>query len=524
MPGPGVLRKNAALEQALESKPSVQGPRQEILKQYGFDLLKQGLLNEFYSPTLNLVATIDELYVRPPPGLQAERYGHFPFKCVGAQVDLGIKRVQHAEVRAESDDSLLTVIDEAIGNGRKLVYLSMGTVATGKFWNSSFGSTGCATGLENCTGKSIFQHVLKMCFKGLGENESIAVVVATGPKDDVLDGVPSVPSNFVLRKTVPQLEVLKRSNVFITHGGANSMHEALSLGVPMAVLPLFGDQHMNAKSIERCGVGLAFSQPLSMTCAAMSSAIEQLLQSKEQNSFLQAAAIMSEKLKASGGIPAAADAIIESAISVDKQKVRSTDGHGRVRTMIQEIEGNVALNKSIGKRSINGARVSSIRSEDARTFGNIGKAQKSQEALESTEKVERLRRSTRLDFKPREASDRSGRWSGIMSAPTPGLLQPSNGSPLLRNPSCSQLEGAPHRNPSSQPPNCLIASATHFWPAISSGPRVPAGRLKHGALAPQLGHSHKCTKHPIVPNHLSSTCHQAAAQSFQAPHFGACAA
>merc|ERR1719428_2561852 len=130
----------------------------------------------------------------------------------------------------------------------------------------------------------LLQHVLKVCIEGLGEDESIVVVVATGPKDDVLDGVPSIPSNFILRRAVPQLEVLKRCNAFITHGGANSMHEALSLQVPMAVLPLFGDQHFNAKSIERCGVGLAFSQPLRMTCATMSSAIEQLLQSKEQNS------------------------------------------------------------------------------------------------------------------------------------------------------------------------------------------------------------------------------------------------
>merc|ERR1719420_1465731 len=136
----------------------------------------------------------------------------------------------------------------------------------------------------------MIQHLLKVCFEGLSEDENIVVVVATEPKDDVCDAVPLAPCNFIFRKAVPQLEVLKRSNAFITHGGANSMHEALSLGVPMAVLPLFGDQHLNAKSVERCGVGLAFSQPLRMTCAKMRSVIELLLQSKEQNSFLQAAA------------------------------------------------------------------------------------------------------------------------------------------------------------------------------------------------------------------------------------------
>merc|ERR1719191_2293174 len=128
MPGPGALTRPAALIQALESKPSIEGPRQEILKQYGFDLFKEGLLQEFYSPTLNLVTTIDELYAHPPAGLQAERYGHFPFKCVGALVDFSIHRVQNAHVKVkvdnssslESDDSLLTEIDKAIARGRKV--------------------------------------------------------------------------------------------------------------------------------------------------------------------------------------------------------------------------------------------------------------------------------------------------------------------------------------------------------------------------------------------------------------------
>merc|ERR1719265_708354 len=271
----------------------------------------------------------------------------------------------------------------------------MGTMATGHFWNSSFGSAG-ADGLESCTGKRVIQHILKVCFEGLGEDESIVVVVATGPKDDVLEGVPSVPSNFILRKAVPQLEVLKRSNAFITHGGANSMHEALSLEVPMAVLPRFGDQLMNAASIERCGVGLAFSQLLTMTSAMMRSATKMLLQPKEQNEFLRAAAIMSGKLKAAGGTPAAADAIVESASSFAKEKVRSPRGQGRVRTMVQEIEGKITFDHSNGKSLIEAMGDSGIQfklSGDVRTSGSPEKAQNLQEAAKSIEKAQMVERS-----------------------------------------------------------------------------------------------------------------------------------
>lgn len=55
----------------------------------------------------------------------------------------------------------------------------------------------------------------------------------------------------------PQNDLLssQRITVFITHGGMNSFGEALWHGVPMLVLPLFGDQPENAATASRLGVG-----------------------------------------------------------------------------------------------------------------------------------------------------------------------------------------------------------------------------------------------------------------------------
>jgi UDP:flavonoid glycosyltransferase YjiC (YdhE family) len=36
----------------------------------------------------------------------------------------------------------------------------------------------------------------------------------------------SLPENFVAQDVLPQLELLQKCHAFITHGGANSMHEA----------------------------------------------------------------------------------------------------------------------------------------------------------------------------------------------------------------------------------------------------------------------------------------------------------
>ena len=41
-----------------------------------------------------------------------------------------------------------------------------------------------------------------------------------------------VPANFIVQTHVPQVDVLRRAAVFVTHGGMNSVSESLHCGVP----------------------------------------------------------------------------------------------------------------------------------------------------------------------------------------------------------------------------------------------------------------------------------------------------
>ena len=65
-----------------------------------------------------------------------------------------------------------------------------------------------------------------------------------------------LPANVMLFKNVPQLEVLTRVDVVISHGGNNTVNETLSTGKPLLVIPVGGEQGDNAARVEYLQVGL----------------------------------------------------------------------------------------------------------------------------------------------------------------------------------------------------------------------------------------------------------------------------
>jgi MGT family glycosyltransferase len=97
---------------------------------------------------------------------------------------------------------------------------------------------------------------------GLGEVDCTAVVAVGSGKLPAIAGPPTVR----LVESVPQPLVLECSDVFINHGGFNSVREALRLGVPMVIVPWLTDSHRNA---ERCAeLGAATVVPFDMLTAA----------------------------------------------------------------------------------------------------------------------------------------------------------------------------------------------------------------------------------------------------------------
>jgi zeaxanthin glucosyltransferase len=69
------------------------------------------------------------------------------------------------------------------------------------------------------------------------------------------DDLGAIPSNTVVVRVAPQIALLKRAVLCITHAGLNTTLEALAQGVPMVAIPIGYDQPGVAAKISYHGVG-----------------------------------------------------------------------------------------------------------------------------------------------------------------------------------------------------------------------------------------------------------------------------
>ena len=69
------------------------------------------------------------------------------------------------------------------------------------------------------------------------------------------DWAESLPDHVHTFSYTPQRELLERVDLMVTHGGANSVREALAAGVPLLISPVCNDQPIQAHFIRKRGVG-----------------------------------------------------------------------------------------------------------------------------------------------------------------------------------------------------------------------------------------------------------------------------
>jgi MGT family glycosyltransferase len=178
--------------------------------------------------------------------------------------------------RSETPDFSL-----GFGNG-PLVYISLGTILN---INVSF-----------------YQH----CFEAFGGTEK-RLVLSTGADTD-LHSLGAIPENFVVRNHVPQLEILKKADVFVTHGGMNSVSEGLWYGVPLVVIPQGSDQYFVAKRVETLKAGAALDKRR-ITPETLHQAVDAVLSDEGMRANIKT---IQDSFREAGGFVRAADEIVQA--------------------------------------------------------------------------------------------------------------------------------------------------------------------------------------------------------------------
>ncbi|WP_422768878.1 glycosyltransferase [Plantactinospora sp. WMMC1484] len=98
------------------------------------------------------------------------------------------------------------------------------------------------------------------------------VIAAVGDLAEEL----ALPDDVLTAPYLPQREVLERADVFVTHGGYNSVAESVRAATPMLVIPLAVDQPIQAYFVGSAGFGTALD-PAAVTERAVADAVTDLL-------------------------------------------------------------------------------------------------------------------------------------------------------------------------------------------------------------------------------------------------------
>ncbi len=181
-------------------------------------------------------------------------------------------------IRAESDS---TGFPFELAPDRPLVYVSLGTVTNGR------------------------PDFFRSCLAAFANLEA-DVIISVGNKIDI-EALGPPPGNCNLARYVPQIEVLRRASVFVTHGGMNSVNEGLYHHVPLVVVPQMAEQALVGRCVQQAGAGICLNSA-GVAPDVLRSAVSQVLREPR---FAQCAQALGERLKEAGGYCEAANATFE---------------------------------------------------------------------------------------------------------------------------------------------------------------------------------------------------------------------
>jgi MGT family glycosyltransferase len=161
-----------------------------------------------------------------------------------------------------------------------LIYASMGTLVNG------------------------LEQVFRSILAAVGAIPGTQLVLSIGNNISI-DDLGPIPSNAIVVSKAPQLELLKRAALCITHAGMNTALEALTQGVPMVALPIGFDQPGVAARIAYHGAG-EFIEENNLTAEGLSKLVQTVL---NDSSYRDRARYFQKVIANTHGLDVATDVI-----------------------------------------------------------------------------------------------------------------------------------------------------------------------------------------------------------------------
>lgn len=145
----------------------------------------------------------------------------------------------------------------------------------------------------------IFENIAQAC---VGLNVQLVISLGGGM---TTESMPKLPGSPIVVKYAPQLELLQKANLVITHAGLNTTLESLSHGVPMVAIPISLDQPGVASRLRWTGTGKVM--PLSrLSVPRLRETITHVLTHK---SYKTNAVRLQQAIRDAGGLTRAVDVI-----------------------------------------------------------------------------------------------------------------------------------------------------------------------------------------------------------------------
>jgi zeaxanthin glucosyltransferase len=177
--------------------------------------------------------------------------------------------------------------------GEPLIYASMGTILNGRV------------------------DVFRTIVAALAKHKDVQLVLSIGDQIDPKQ-IGSVPSNTIIVKRAPQLDLLKQTSACITHAGLNTVLESLAQGVPQVAIPVTFDQPGVAARIMDKETGVVTSLD-KLTPNHLSDLLNEVL---TNSSYRKNARKLQNAIAEANGLAVAADLIEESLGVTDNIQAR----------------------------------------------------------------------------------------------------------------------------------------------------------------------------------------------------------